>query len=68
MSLHKYKADFSTLTPDKRIELLNRIGGMVFNSIDLNPVTQIGTFFIDESINPDSLQIPACCNLTRIYR
>lgn len=68
MSLHKYKVDFSSLNPDERANLINRIEAMSFNSLFWYSGFQSATFFIEEALNPDSLKIPNECHLTRIYQ
>ena len=68
MSLHKYMLDFSALATDERASLFERIDGVTYNGLALNPDTQTGTFLVDESFNVDSLKIPICCHLTRVHQ
>ncbi len=68
MSLYKYKVDLSALTLEEKSNLYDCIDTKSYNGFFFDPISQCGTFFVDENFDLSLLKIPAVCLLTRIYQ
>lgn len=66
MSLIKYRVDLSGLPADERSNLIDRIEAVSFNGLHWEPGFQSGQFFLDESQDPDALDLPASSRLFRL--
>lgn len=67
MALHQYEVCFSSLSADKRADLIERIENFSFNGLHWKQGFQSAVFFIDETSDVSFLNVPAACRLTRVH-
>ena len=66
MSLHQYEIDFSSLSPDEKNTLSERIENFSFNGLCWKQDFQSAIFFIEENFDISFLNVPIKCQLSRL--
>lgn len=66
MSLHQYEIDFSSLSLDEKTILIDRIENVSFNGLLWKQGFQSANFFVEDSFDISSLNVPVCCRLSRL--
>lgn len=66
MYLHQYEINLSTLSEDEKDSLMLKIEHWAFTYPRWNPYSQTVTFYLEESIDINSLNVPATCQLTKL--